>query len=166
MTTVATAVLPDSRLGSDLVDPELFRWLVRRVGDDHPDIGADIAHRCADQALAFLAAAGQCHGEPLVPCELVDYVWHAFMLHSTAYVRFCQQVAGHYIHHVPDDAPGSPVHPARSEARRRTLDAITAAGFRVDRELWQMSGKCGSCHEDGNCSASGERGNENTDTRK
>ncbi len=46
----------------------------------------------------------QCADDPkakLSPSALVDKAWHAFILHTREYARFCQRVAGHFIHHNP-----------------------------------------------------------------
>ncbi|MFO7590447.1 MAG: hypothetical protein R6X23_06050, partial [Acidimicrobiia bacterium] len=31
----------------------------------------------------------------------VDELWHEFMLHSQTYAKFCEKVAGRYLHHAP-----------------------------------------------------------------
>ena len=33
----------------------------------------------------------------------VDELWHLFITYTREYARFCQDVAGHFIHHVPTD---------------------------------------------------------------
>ena len=36
-----------------------------------------------------------------VPSDEVDLIWHAAILHTRDYFRFCQEVAGYFIHHQP-----------------------------------------------------------------
>jgi len=117
-----------------------------------------------DQALAFLAAAAHHTGEPLSPSEPVDIGWHTFILYTREYAAFCEDLAGLFLHHVPDDVP---VPSKSSTDLGPTMAAIELAGYAVDVDLWAPGAKkCGSCHEEGNCSASGKEGNENSDTRK
>lgn len=65
----------------------------------------------------------------LAPSPLVDVGWHAFLIHTREYAEFCRDVAGQFLHHVPDDpdTPSTPVSAAT--VRGRTLAAIRAAGF-------------------------------------
>lgn len=155
--------------GRTLVDTPLFAALVDRTITDF-GVDPSLAPRVVDQALAFLAVAGRCTDAdgPLRPSSAVDAGWHAFLMYSRPYRAFCDQVAGRFIDHVPDDDPTSsstrdntPMHDVAS-----TMQAIAHAGFLVDPDLWPSGGaKCGQCHEDGNCGASGANGDENTETR-
>jgi hypothetical protein len=128
-----------------LVDPEVTERLSRRITTDHPDIDETTARRIVGQTAAFIAASGQQPGQLLVPSELVDYGWHAFILHTVDYAAFCQKAVGHFVHHVPTDegehVPGGP-----QAARDRTLTAIRAAGYTVDAELWATAADCNQCH--------------------
>ncbi len=128
-----------------LVHPEVMNRLVRRVTTDHPEISEETARRIVGQAAAFIAASGQQPGRSLVPSELVDYGWHAFILHTVDYAAFCQKVVGRFVHHVPTDEdeqmPGS-----AASARERTVSAIHAAGYTVDAELWRSAADCNQCH--------------------
>jgi hypothetical protein len=90
-----------------------------------------------------------------------------FILYTKDYAAFCQDIAGRFIHHLPDDGPDAREHPAgHPGVRARTLDAIERAGYAVDPELWRLAdgGKCTPCHEE-RCSASGQDGDENTETQ-
>lgn len=121
-----------------------------------------------NQTLAFLGTCAVNPGKALVPSSTVDIGWHMFILHTEDYAKFCHDIAGRFIHHVPDDSRDAPERSSRRcDVRARTLEAIESAGYALDHELWMFTaGNCGSCHEDGNCSASGKDGNENTETRK
>jgi hypothetical protein len=128
-----------------LVDPEVIDRLIRRVTTDHPDVDRATARRIVGQAAAFIAASGQQPGQSLSPSELVDYGWHAFILHTVDYAEFCQRVVGHFEHHVPtgegDQTPGG-----AAAARERTVAAIGTAGYTVDAELWRSTADCNQCH--------------------
>lgn len=40
-------------------------------------------------------------GDVSPPSELVDKVWHEFILHTREYMDFCERHFGEYIHHRP-----------------------------------------------------------------
>lgn len=155
--------------GRTLIPDNLFRVVVDRAITDF-GVAPEMAPRVVDQALAFLATAGRTSDSAgaLTPSVTVDPGWHAFMLYSRPYREFCDRVAGRFIDHVPHDDPTAPPSQRKAPGRgvASTMEAIAAAGFAVDQELWLTNtAKCGQCHEDGNCGASGADGNENTDTR-
>jgi hypothetical protein len=95
-----------------------------------------------------------------VPSHTIDLGWHTFLLHTKEYKLFCRQVAGHFIHHVPDDAP--PDRSISAARHARTITLMQQAGYAVDHELWA---KCSTCSDEGNCSASGKDGDENKGSR-
>ena len=90
------------------------------------------------EALAFLRACATA-GRPLSPSLLVDVGWHTFILYTREYAEFCRQVAGRFLHHVPDDE-ADPDVPADDQAGhqvlRDTIAALTATGHWVDVQLW------------------------------
>ncbi len=146
--------------GQGLIPGELLGRLVNRIAKEH-DMPREFAARIMDQALAFLRACGERHRAPLGPSELVDIGWHTFILYTREYASFCEQVAGGFIHHTPNDDGASGTDPEKLIAR--TTEAIRSLGFAVDDELWlTFMVKC-SDGDDG-CRASGKDGNENTDT--
>ena len=145
--------------GQGLISEELFTRLVNRIAREQ-DMPREFATRIMDQALAFLRATGQSHA-PLSPSELVDIGWHTFILYTREYAEFCDRVAGHFIHHLPNDDGEGEGEP--EELVARTTAAIRKLGFAVDDDLWlNFSVKCNS--GDDGCRSSGEDGNENTDT--
>jgi hypothetical protein len=40
----------------------------------------------------------------------VDEAWHQFILYTAQYSEFCRRFFGHYVHHTPNNAPGSAAH--------------------------------------------------------
>ncbi|WP_245614440.1 hypothetical protein [Actinokineospora inagensis] len=160
-----TAVSARLRRGRDLIDPDLFDRVAKRVAADHPEV-AGFADRIVDQALAFVAAAAGQPREGLVPSPLVDLAWHQLVLRTKDYADLYDRV-GRFVHHVPDDDRAATQDGSTSSgAVARTIEAISAAGFAVDPPLWLRQGTCTSCHEEGGCRSGGEDGNENSDTRR
>lgn len=128
-----------------LLDPEVADRLTSRITTDHPEIDQATARRIVGQTAAFIATSGRQPGQCLAPSELVDYGWHAFILHTADYAEFCQRVVGRFVHHVPtvegEQLPGGP-----QATRTRTLAAIAAAGYVVDEDLWPGMAECSQCH--------------------
>jgi hypothetical protein len=135
-----TNVVTDRMTGRSLVSQELFERLAGRVAADE-EVEPGLAERIVDQALAFLGACAIYHDVPLSPSRAVDPGWHAFVLHTRDYREFCHRFAGRFIDHVPttEASPGAVVD--------RTVDAIRAAGYQVDENLWASEqAACTQCH--------------------
>ncbi|MGZ9934448.1 hypothetical protein ACXNSR_31715 [Streptomyces sp. NC-S4] len=108
-----------------------FNAVMHTVLDNNPGMESGIASRIVVDALAFLATAAA-STEPLVPSRVVDEGWHALILHTGLYQSLCAQLGG-FVHHVPErPAPGRRSH----EDIERTVAAIEAVGYAVDRDLW------------------------------
>ncbi|MEV6655023.1 hypothetical protein [Streptomyces sp. NPDC051219] len=129
-----------------LVGPEVMESLSARITKDHPDIDRATARRIVAQAAAFLAASAQRSGDELSPSKLVDIGWHTWILHTVDYALFCEQVAGRFIHHVPTE-DGQQADGGPEAALKRTLAAITQAGFTIDPDLWPAAAKMGECSQ-------------------
>ncbi|MFI7365977.1 glycine-rich domain-containing protein [Streptomyces sp. NPDC050149] len=131
-----------------LVDPAMMERLAARIAKDHTDTDLPTARRIIGQTAAFLAAGAALPRIALSPSMPVDVGWHTWILHTADYAAFCDRVAGRFIHHVPtldgESSGGGP-----EAVRRRTLDALTATGFRIDHDLWPEAarmGECSQCH--------------------
>jgi len=63
-----------------------------------------------------------CHrrsrGFVAMPSHAVDAMWHAFILDTRAYDRFCRAAFGHFLHHSPAETLGG--DPRRNDGLRRT----------------------------------------------
>jgi hypothetical protein len=127
-----------------LIPERLFRRLTTRIATEH-GVSCAYAERVMDQALAFLGACATI-SEPLSPSPEVDIGWHTFILYTADYAKFCDQVAGRFLHHVPDDDPAAPEVGDPVDLTERTVSAIEAAGYHVDRELWAKRPLCSQCH--------------------
>jgi hypothetical protein len=170
--------LAPTLLGRDLIPQPLYTRLVARLEADHPEVSGD-AGRIVDQALAFLAACGPALDRGLRPSRAVDLGWHTFLLFTKDYALFCQEVAGAFIHHVPDDTPisagltcapepdgcqagGDITADPGSTRIARTVQAIQHLGYQIEPDLWTSAAECA---DEGNCSASGKDGDENQGSR-
>ena len=130
-----------------LVPAALFTKLAARVERD-AKVDREHAERIMRQALAFLVACARNPEVPLSPSKAVDHGWHAFILHTREYADFCGRIAGHFIHHAPEDPGGERVDAvARNE---RTVEVMRRSGLPVDEELWDVglaacSANCEKC---------------------
>jgi hypothetical protein len=70
----------------------------------------------------------------------VDELWHTFITFTRDYARFCDEVGGRFIHHVPT-APDAKAEPASAASYRRTLDAYAETfGEEAPPEVWPRFG--------------------------
>jgi hypothetical protein len=132
--------------GKSLMSDTLFDRLVARIRAEHPELAPDMPARILDQALAFLGACAVTT-TPIGPSELVDIGWHTFILYTREYAAFCEQIAGRFIHHVPDDATETTQSPERG-GLKATVTAIRATGYRIDPALWSIDSvaDCSQCY--------------------
>ncbi|MGN9843470.1 glycine-rich domain-containing protein [Nonomuraea sp. H19] len=128
----------------ELIPTPVFHRLVTRIADEH-DLTREYAERIMEQTLGFLYACALNPDRALSPSQQVDIGWHTFILHTRAYVTFCQSIAGWFIHHAPDE-PGSLDPAARLERIGATIAAMRAAGLPVDMDLWQAKAECSQCY--------------------
>ena len=63
------------------------------------------------------------------PPEAVDVAWHAFILHTRDYERYCMERYGKVIHHQPTGAPDP-------DAYRRAYEQRAAVGGPADSSVW------------------------------
>lgn len=123
--------------GRALVPDDLFERLTEFLARED-NLTEARAARIIDQALAFLMTLAGHEGKPLSPSRAVDPGWHTFVLHTREYAEWCQNTAGRFMHHNP--LPGSGARDGI--AVRRTVAAMEAAGFAVDRCLWGVAADC------------------------
>ncbi|NVI91238.1 hypothetical protein [Actinomadura sp. BRA 177] len=115
----------------ELVDDGLFTKLSAYVAKDQ-GVTRAYAEGVVGQALVWLRAVAENPGVRLAMSETVDPGWHAFLLHSQDYTRWCEEHLGYYLHHIPP-APGVT---SDEDEIARTLPALNATGYRVDTEHW------------------------------
>jgi hypothetical protein len=133
-----------------LVSEAFFDRLTRRVATKE-GLPQEEAARRVEQALAYLATCAQkAAGAPsLAMSRAVDGSWHAFLEYSRPYDEFFASHGWPKVHHNPCDEAGVTYESAHV-LLPRTVQAIEAAGYRVDRELWTAHVDCGdTCGDDG-----------------
>ncbi|MFF5127587.1 glycine-rich domain-containing protein [Streptomyces syringium] len=115
-----------------LLTAEEANGVAATVVDGAPGLTHSTALRIVDQAVAFVVTAARNPGAALVPSRVVDAGWHALILHTGLYERLCVGL-GQFVHHCPERPNPGRFNP---EAIERTIAAIEATGYAVDRELW------------------------------
>ena len=128
-----------------LIPHSLFVRLVARIVEDE-QLDKAYADRIMEQTLGFLLACVANPGAGLSPSETVDIGWHTFILYTREYAHFCQQIAGRFIHHAPNDLDTLGRAPSEVEAIGATVAAMRAAGLPVDPELWLPKSNCSQCY--------------------
>src|ERR1035437_1456754 len=88
----------------ELISPELFSRLVERIVKDE-DVSRLLAEEVMEGALGFLKLSADYPGNGFVPSKLIDIGWHTFILYTRSYAEFCDRIAGHFLHHEPNDNP-------------------------------------------------------------
>jgi hypothetical protein len=70
----------------------------------------------------------------------VDELWHAFITFTRDYARFCDEVAGRFIHHIPTP-PDAGYEADGAASYQHTLDAYAATfGEEAPPEVWPRVG--------------------------
>jgi hypothetical protein len=138
--TTAAVTLRDPRT---CVQPGVWDREVRLIMRDHA-IDRDLAERTFGQTVAYLVTSAENPGILMGPTAAVDKGVHSFLLDTPRYFDFSFQHAGRYLHHVPHLPEERDSQP---QVLYDTIQAIRAAGFAVDDELWgALDGKCNQCH--------------------
>lgn len=94
-------------------------FLARQLREQFPQLtagDADLVLRGLRQF--FLAHLRSGRQFVAMPSVVVDAAWHAFILHTQAYERWCRVAFGGLMHHTPAEALGR--NPRRNDGLRRT----------------------------------------------
>lgn len=85
----------------------------------------------------------------------VDDVWHTFIIFTHEYTRFCEEVAGRYIHHAPN-LPDADEEGGDPDAYRQMLtDYELVFGDEPPAEHWPLiASSCSDSSCNGNCAMS------------
>lgn len=139
------------------ISTELRHRLRLQLATEH-SIGINQADQIITDTISFLTVCAAHPHQRFRPSKQVDLGWHQFILNTPDYTAFCDQVAGRFIHHVPDEftAPG---RRATADVLAPTVEAIKAAGLPFHDELWLTGeGRCSQCHA--GCTNCGQGGDE------
>lgn len=81
---------------------KLPRGLLRRVQKKHPQLNPEQLERVSLGLRQFFLAYLKSGLRPVsMPSQVVDDLWHEFILYTQAYQSFCQQAFGQFLHHSP-----------------------------------------------------------------
>jgi hypothetical protein len=116
----------------ELVSPELFDRLVGRIIKDE-DVTRPVAEQIMEGALGFLKLCADHPGKGFAPSKLVDIGWHTFILYTRSYDEFCDQIAGRFLHHEPNDNPSVTVPVG---GVMRTVEFMQAHGVPYNELVW------------------------------
>ncbi|MBM7774128.1 hypothetical protein JOD54_004332 [Actinokineospora baliensis] len=127
---------------------------------EHAGMTGDEAVRIVNATVAFLVICAESPGKRFRPSKRVDLGWHMFILNTRDYAEFCAHLGAGFIHHVPDEfARPTATRTAMRAALAPTVEALTAAGFEVDAQLWGTdAGSCSQCHS--GCTDCGQGGDD------
>lgn len=109
-----------------------------------PNIDVD---KVMPQYRNFLYLAAVTRKKLPVPSKAVDGIWHAAILYTIDYAKFCQDIAGCFIHHTPIDEP---LTSERIEYRYNKLATLSKEHFGnmlFDFEAGAACG-CAGCSQD------------------
>lgn len=115
-----------------LLSDEGFDRVAHLVQRDNDGIDEALAARIVNEALKFVAAAGQATGRHLRPSRVVDIGWHALILHTAMYRELCRHT-GRFVDHRPE---GPATLRRAADTLDRTMEAIREAGYEPDAYLW------------------------------
>ena len=94
------------------------------------DVSHETARRHFEGALQFLELAASSH-DRLTPSAPIDRAWHAFILHTEEYARYCHETLGRFVHHKP-----APTRSGDSEMYSRTLELARSRFGDLDDDVW------------------------------
>jgi hypothetical protein len=122
-----------------LVSGVTFDRLVGRIVKEE-GFDRSVAEEIMEAAICFLVICAENPDESFSPSPIVDIGWHTFILYTREYAKFCNEVAGRFIHHAPNDMPDAPQTPG---GLQRTIDHIVANGLPYNALLWtgKLTGK-------------------------
>lgn len=151
MTLAPTLPVQADKDPQTLVDVETFDKLAEFFAA-RQEVTLTYARRAVGQMLLMLKAHADSQHDPdfgrvlpdgrsyrVVPTEPVDAAWHAALQHTEPYTAACQQIAGHFVHHVPILTEGM----ADGSSLEYTCQALKATGYYIDPEFWD--GAANSC---------------------
>ncbi|MGA5820782.1 hypothetical protein ACPC54_23315 [Kitasatospora sp. NPDC094028] len=127
--------------------------VVSTVLDNNNGMAVGMAERIVREAIAFVVTAARQPHLAMAPSRIVDEGWHALIVHTEAYAELCAR-EGVFVHHSPGFAPEN----FAPDILAQTQEAIRAAGFEVDAELWRaptddsLVSVAASCQHAPNCS--------------
>ena len=79
--------------------------LLERAREKHDYLRNKDMQKVARAMRDYFYICNQANGKMVaMPSEIVDVLWHEFILFTRAYEQFCQQAFGRFLHHTPTEA--------------------------------------------------------------
>lgn len=111
----------------------------RKLADPEEGKGYDVAHldRMETEYRRYLALQLAYPDRDIVPCRIVDEMWHQHILDTMAYALDCDAIFGSFLHHYPyfgmrDEAELQELHDAYAD----TVECYRAAFGEPQAETW------------------------------
>lgn len=104
MTQATLEATPTTLEALNRINEELSLDAIRgKLADREEGKGYSRAHlaRMEQEYRRYLALRLAFPDEDVVPCKLVDEMWHAHILDTLAYHEDCDRIFGRYLHHFP-----------------------------------------------------------------
>lgn len=103
---------------SDFIDRFSFDLSIqRRVADQYPHLTPSQIQSVLEGLRDYFKFSLHAKGMLSMPSQAVDEAWHAFILSTKAYDRFCQRAFGKFLHHHPAETMASPTQATRGIKR-------------------------------------------------
>ncbi len=116
--------------------------ICRRVSTKQ-DISLADANIILDDLLVFLSASAAWPETRFSPPPQMDDLWHEFILHTHAYIDFCQSVSIAYIHHVPHGDINSVLEDVTGPQLNHVFDEL---GISYTKQYWEnFDAECHGC---------------------
>lgn len=118
----------------ELLDDQTWNRITKKIEGQYDGIDSEMSERILDQTLGFLSLISKDKEHMYSPSQLVDKGWHTFILYTKEYSDFCDNIAGQYIHHSPNDDPSTDYDKIE---RGDPVEAMKTLGIPVDQPLWE-----------------------------
>ncbi len=133
---------PNASFKVGVLEADVRQSICKRVAAKH-DIDFDRADAILTDLVLFLSISAAFEDALFSPPDIIDHVWHEFILHTHAYVRFCHSLGVFYIHHVPCDENGDG---SAIPEGRDVKEILVEIGISYDNSLWQnFKAACYGC---------------------
>lgn len=94
-----------------LREAPLPQFLKRKLRDAYPHLSQKDGELVERGLRQFFLACLRSRGQFVVmPSRAVDVLWHEFILHTSAYQRWCRDALGFFLHHTPAETLGRRAH--------------------------------------------------------
>jgi hypothetical protein len=104
----------DKRHAIRLLCQEKLQFVIERLVSEGSSIAE--AARCRQEFLQFCILV-MIYDQSIVPTMLADKFWHAFLMYTEEYQRFCGSYFGRFVHHRPTNSPSSAANDSSSKLK-------------------------------------------------